>query len=272
MKFTAHEFIVPRLSVAQDASAANAQGGNWIDCQGYAEALCFLETGPYTGTLPTMTTKWREASDDPANPGTPLSSTIVDIAGATFGVVTVVPDRIVAVVNLTNVALTIAAQPANPSRISVTVTDTTPSIVSGTVTIVGTRPPRNFAELTGQNPLNAGNQPYTESIDFASFVSGTAKLTTGIFATITSVTCSNFAVLGGAGDETIKVGVDNSGPQCPQVGRLNLQSRLRYIQAYTTKGGTSPVGATVLGAVLLDASGGAKLPVSQVIPALFNIA
>lgn len=103
-------------------------------------------------------------------------------------------NRIVTSVNLTNVALTIAAQPDVPRNLTVTVTDTTPGITAGTLTVVGTNP--------------AGDA-ITEAFSFASFVSGTAKVGTKIFASVTSATASGFTALGGAGDETIVVGIGN---------------------------------------------------------------
>ena len=110
---------------------------------------------------------------------------------------------IVNTANLTNTALTIAAQPDVPRNVVVTVVDTTPGITAGVVTI------------TGKNVL--GNT-VIEVIDCAA---GAGTYTGNhAFATITSVVTSNFTVLGGAGDETIAVG---SG------GKLGLP--VRYLKA-----------------------------------------
>jgi hypothetical protein len=101
------------------------------------------------------------------------------------------PDRYVVSVNLTNAALTVAAQPDCPRNVTVTVTDTTPGITAGTVTVVGT---------------DAAGRAVTEAFDFSDFESATAEVGTKIFATITSITAAGFTALGGSGDETIIVG------------------------------------------------------------------
>lgn len=98
-------------------------------------------------------------------------------------------NRIVTSVNLTNVALTIAAQPDVPRNLTGTVTDTTPSVVAGTVTFVGT-------DINGA--------ALTEVWNFATALTFTG---TKLFATVTSATVAAASVLGGAGDETIVVGV-----------------------------------------------------------------
>jgi hypothetical protein len=78
----------------------------------------------------------------------------------------------------------------------------------------------------------------------------------------------DFATLGGGGDETITVGVDNSGPRIPHVGRLNLRDRKRYIRAVSAKGGSSQTGGFVAFAVLLS---NADPPIEQVIPYEFSV-
>jgi hypothetical protein len=95
---------------------------------------------------------------------------------------------IVSVVNLTNVALTIAAQPDWPKKMTITVVDTTPTINAGTVTVVGT---------TWEDVAQ------TEAVSIAAGAG--VYNTTGYFKTITSITVASAATLGGGGDETIKV-------------------------------------------------------------------
>jgi hypothetical protein len=102
------------------------------------------------------------------------------------------PDRIVTSVNLTNTSLTVAAQPDCPRNITVTVTDTTPGVVAGTVTVTG---------------KDARGATISEAFDFSSFTSAEAKNGTKIFASVVSVVTSGFTALGGSGDETIIVGV-----------------------------------------------------------------
>lgn len=101
-------------------------------------------------------------------------------------------NRYVVSVNLTNIAFTLANQPDVPRNVTVNVTDTTPSINAGTITVVG---------------FDVANQPITEVFSFtatpqASWVFTGVKM----FAQITSITAANVAVLGGSGDETIVAG------------------------------------------------------------------
>lgn len=104
------------------------------------------------------------------------------------------PDRIVTSVNLANAVQAIAAQPDVPRNVTVTVTDTTASITQGTVTVTGT---------------GTDGELIVETFDFSSFTSGTPKVGTKIFANVATVETSNFATLGGGGDETLTVGVGN---------------------------------------------------------------
>jgi hypothetical protein len=98
-------------------------------------------------------------------------------------------DQIVASVNLTNTTFTIAAQPDVPRNVTITVTDTTPSIIAGTITITGT---------------DVNGTTITEVLDMA----GPTLTFTGtkVFVSVTSVVSADATVLGGAGDETIIVG------------------------------------------------------------------
>jgi len=96
---------------------------------------------------------------------------------------------IVAGANLTNKSWTIAAQPDVPRNMVITIVDTTPSITAGVVTIVG---------------VGAYGQAVTETFDCSA---GAGTYTGNVaFATVTSVTTSSFATLGGSGDETLSVG------------------------------------------------------------------
>jgi hypothetical protein len=100
-------------------------------------------------------------------------------------------DRIVVSVNLTNVALTIAAQPDVPRNLTCDVTDTTPSITAGTITFVGKDPK---------------GRTITEVMDLADSLTFVGEK---IFASVTSATVAGATVLGGSGDETVIVGVGN---------------------------------------------------------------
>ncbi len=77
-----------------------------------------------------------------------------------------------------------------PRRIIITIVDTTPSIVAGTVTL---------------NGFDSKGDPLVEIVSIAG---GAGTYTsTKFFSSVTSVVTSVTTVLGGAGDETIKVGV-----------------------------------------------------------------
>lgn len=106
--------------------------------------------------------------------------------------ITATTNYIVTSVNLTNVALTLAHQPDTPRNLTGTVTDTTPSVVAGTVTFVGT-------------DVNGAAQ--TEVWNFATALTFTG---TKLFATVTTATVAGATVLGGLGDETIVVGVGST--------------------------------------------------------------
>jgi hypothetical protein len=265
MKGTAHQALKSVVSIAQNLTDADSQPGAAIDCLGYDEALLELITGQFGGTAdPTLIVKWQESDD---------GVTWADITGAVHPTVLFDNNLIVASVNLTNaLTATIAAQPAKPSRIAVVITDTTSSITTGTVYITGTR---EANEQAGE----VGDQAVAELLTYTSSGTSNGKTlrTTALFKTVTAVKFGlftditgtiDFATLGGSGDETVIVGVDNSGPSCPQVGRLNLINRKRYIAAYSTKGGSSPAGTFVAKAVLTKKH---KLPVVQVVPISFNV-
>jgi hypothetical protein len=262
MKGHASQALRTAVSIAQTLTDANAQPGLAIDCLGYDEALLELLCGQMGGTDPTLAVKWQESDD---------GVTWSDITGAAHSQVLLDNNLIVTSVNLTNaLTATIAAQPAKPSKIIVVITDTTSGITTGTVQIVGTREP-----VAGE----VGDQVITELLTYTSAGTSNGKTltTTGLFKTVTSVKFGaftdisgsiDFATLGGSGDETVIVGVDNSGAMCPHVGRINLINRKRYIAAHSTKGGSSPTAAFVAKAVLFKAH---RLPVKQVIVAEFDV-
>jgi hypothetical protein len=100
-------------------------------------------------------------------------------------------DRIVTVVNLAGTGTyTIAAQPDVPRNLTVTVVDTGPSITTGILTATGT---------------DVNGDVATETFD----LTGPTLTFTGakIFASVTGFSSTGVATLGGAGDETLKVGV-----------------------------------------------------------------
>jgi hypothetical protein len=101
-------------------------------------------------------------------------------------------NRYVTSVNLTNIAFTLANQPDVPRNVTVTITDTTPSIVAGTITVIG---------------FDIANQPITEVFTFPA-TPAASRTFTGVlmFAQITSITAAGVTVLGGAGDELLVAG------------------------------------------------------------------
>lgn len=112
-----------------------------------------------------------------------------------FSAVAADDDAIRTVTNLTNT--TLAANgigftgTVEPRRVTITIVDTVPSIVAGSVLITGT---------------DSKGDAQTESVSIAG---GAGVYTsTKFFATVASVTISGATVLGGSGDETIKVGVE----------------------------------------------------------------
>lgn len=130
----------------------------------------------------------------PVNPILSRYHKITDIASLGAPILAAT-NRYVASVNLTNIAFTIANQPDIPRNVTVTVTDTTPSINAGTITVIG---------------FDISNQPITEVFTFPG-TPAASRTFTGVFcfAQITSITAAGVAVLGGAGDELIVVGCGN---------------------------------------------------------------
>lgn len=96
-----------------------------------------------------------------------------------------------AAANLVNdVALTLTTQPDIPRNITLTIVDTTASIVDGDVVITG---------------IDVNGNPTQETIDCAS---GAGTKTGNVpFAIVTSVLPTGFTVLGGSGDETMGIGM-----------------------------------------------------------------
>lgn len=86
-------------------------------------------------------------------------------------------------------AHTVAAQPDVPRNLSLTVVDTTPSIVAGYIEIVG---------------LNQNGELVEEDVDISDGA-GT-YYTVNAFSHVSSVTPRDMSVLGGSGDETLAVG------------------------------------------------------------------
>jgi hypothetical protein len=99
---------------------------------------------------------------------------------------------IVTSVNLTNTTFTLAHQPDVPRNITIAVTDTTPSITAGTITVTGT---------------DVNDTAQTEVLNLASALTLTGAK---VFKTVTSVVSAGASTLGGAGDETIIVGVGST--------------------------------------------------------------
>ena len=98
-------------------------------------------------------------------------------------------DLVVVVVDLTNTTLTLAAQPDVCRVLAAVVVDTGASITDGDITFTGTA--CDGTALVELEDASAGAGTYT---------------TSGAFATISSIVTSDFVVLDGASDETIKVG------------------------------------------------------------------
>ena len=98
--------------------------------------------------------------------------------------------RLVAQVNLTNTTFTIANALEVCRPISVIVTDSTPSINAGTLTITGTDCDGDALVVVQDWSGGAATQQTTES-----------------FESVTSYTAAAMAVLGGTGDELIEIGV-----------------------------------------------------------------
>ena len=248
------------LSLAQAAGVS----GNGIDCLGFTEALPFVLTSQLGGTDPVYDVNWEESADN---------VTFTTIVGADHKQMLLDVDLIVASVNLTNIAFTIAAQPSNPARMHIVVVDTTPSITAGTLYIVGTRLFIKGEEQTAGGPTvvsvaqteiidcSGGGATYKSVNVYNAITSITAGIVTGVAGTV------DFVTLGGSGNETIEVGSDNSAVYVPHEGRINLVNRKRYLRAAATEGGTT-TGACISGLVLMSPD---RKPVARVGGVEFSI-
>jgi len=158
-------------------------------------------------------------------------------------------DAIVTSVNLTNTTLTLAGQPDVPRNITITVTDTTPGITAGTVTV------------TGQD---AGGVTVTETLDLSSALTLTG---TKIFGKVTSAAVAGATALGGAGDETIKIGWGN------KIGlptQISASSAVKHVYLGGVRQAT-PTIATGTQTSSVDASSGTYNG-SKVLHVFFDIA
>jgi hypothetical protein len=155
-----------------------------------------------------------EGSDD--------NSTWAAIAGTAFDAFERDDDEIAAAANLVNGTHTITNQPLTPSRIILTVVDTTPSITVGQLVVVGTDGYGNALEETVDIAAGAG-----------------VYFTDGFFASITSITGQNLATLGGGGDETLEIGVDNTGIVSVLTGRIEGVHAPAYLRIAKATGGSA---------------------------------
>ena len=218
MKLT--HFIKPVYSVLSTVTAISTTlNGAIIDKLGFDTIQAFLGCDglPLDGVI-----DWKVQHGNIA-----AGTDMADISGAVGLTLEVTDDTIVANVDLVDGAQTIAAQPTNPSRLRIEVTDTTPSITVGNVVIVGYGVVPVPAGLHTPEELKV--QPLTETV---AFTAGAIKTTSGIFSSITSITTDSFATLGGSSDEKIEVGVDNSAGV--HIGHLDGIHTKRYIRLALT--------------------------------------
>lgn len=210
--------IKPVYSVLSTVTAITTTlAGAIIDKLGFDTIQAFVgcDQLPLDGVIDW---KIRHASDA-------AGSDIADISGAVGNSMIVTDDTIVANVDLVDGAQTIAAQPANPSRLRIEVTDTTPSITVGNVVIVG------YGVIPVPPGLHQAEDKKVQAItETVAFTAGAIKTTTAIFSSITSITTDSFATLAGGSDEKIEVGVDNS--TGVHIGHLDGIHTKRYIQLY----------------------------------------
>ncbi len=149
-------------------------------------------------------------------------SDMADLTGAAFEDIERDDNLIVTVVDLVNdVAFTLAVQPNTPSRIVVVIVDTTPGIIAGTIEIAGTDP--DGAVISESVDISGGAATY---------------FTTAVFLTVTEIIGRDISVLGGASDETITVGVDNSGIAMTHQGRIEGSFAPAFVRFKKATGGT----------------------------------
>lgn len=210
--------IKPAYSVITDVNTISTTlAGTIVDKKGFDSIQAFLAVDqlPLDGVI-----DWKIRHGNNS-----ALSDAADISGAVGDTVLVTDDTIVAAVDLVNGAQTIAAQPANPSRLRIEVVDTTSTITVGNVVIVGFG---IVPVVQGKYPPEElKTQPITETV---AYTQAAIKKTVAIFSSITSITTSAFATLEGSSDETIEVGVDNS--LGVHIGHLDGIHTKRYIQIY----------------------------------------
>ncbi len=136
-------------------------------------------------------------------------------------------DQIVTVVNLTNVAMTIAAQPDVCRQVTITIVDTGPSIIAGTTTVVGT---------------DCNGDAQTEILDGSG---GAGTITsTGYFESVASATNAAYNVLDGGADETITMGVAALDDNCYEYCRMERNRSRRLLIETAAGGSTTTTGVT----------------------------
>lgn len=199
MKFS--HFAKPVISLMNTVAAGSGDSGEVIDRFGFSQVVPFLACDglPLDGVI-----DWKVQGGDESD-----GSDQADLTGAVGDTITVEDDTIVAAVNLTNTELTIAAQPSTPSRLRVEIVDTTPSITVGDVTITGK------------------DEKGNDVSEVIAYTGGAVKTSVLVYSEVTSIVTSDFATLGGGGDETIEVGPDNS--TGVHIGRLDGIMAPRYL-------------------------------------------
>lgn len=203
MKFS--HFIQPRLSLADIVSGGDATGAV-VDTRGFeqVQACIAVDQLPLDGVV-----DWKVQSADDLAGTNP-----VDLLGAAGDTITVTDDTIVATVDLlADADYTVAAQPGSPSRLRIEVVDTTPSISDGAVQVDGTDQDGNVVSET------------------VAVVAAGIFTTVNVFATVTRVQSIGMVGLGGASDETIEVGVDNSSGV--HIGRIDGTQAPRFLRIVT---------------------------------------
>lgn len=203
MKFS--HFIHPRLSFAATVTGGDVDGIA-VDTRGFEQIqpCVAVDQLPLDGVV-----DWKVQQVDNLAGDNP-----VDLTGAVGKTILVTDDTIVAVADfLADADYTVAAQPANPSRLRIEVIDSTPSISAGEVQVDGT---------------DQDGKVVSETI--ATVAAGIFTTST-VFATVTRVQSIGVAGLGGSSDETIEVGVDNSSGV--HIGRIDGTQAPRFLRIIT---------------------------------------
>ena len=217
----------PLQSLNQLTNAADANGTG-IDCIGAEEAVLSLVVGGFGGTVPTLDVHWEESADN---------VTFVDIPLAAHSQIIVDPVRIVAAHDIQDSAYTIAAQPANPSRLVTLVVDANDSTTEHKVAIVGTGWNSVSSYLSG-----AAAVPLSYTFVLSTMLKASRIIPGYIWKTVTSPTGS--ASASNAPGDTFQLGVNNA-DLITHEGYLDLRPRKRYIRAVSVKGGAGQLGAFV---------------------------